>query len=206
MAASSTDERREIVIPHAVNITPVTAIKHGILLASLDRLHSMGLYERYAALVNPEVPERIRAGLAMNWAPLDLALAHYGACESMVLPNNDVREVSLHVADRVRGVSLASAAKKARASGDDIWPAFPAVHRMWPRNYQGGSAQLVKLGPTEILVELVGFVLHQFRYFRQGQLAVVGASYEAVGAHLTAAKIESFNAARDELVLRFAWA
>ncbi|MEY4508803.1 MAG: hypothetical protein RLZZ450_925 [Pseudomonadota bacterium] len=203
---SQREEGREVLIPHAVDFTPVTAVKNRLLLASLDQLKKGGLYERYAAAVAPGVPEQIRASLAMNWAPVELALAHYQACDNMLLGAEAAQDIGARVGAHVQGTSLVSAAKKAQESRVELWAALPAIHRMWARYYQGGSAQIVKLGPMAMQVELRGYVLHKFRYFRNGQLAVVSASLTAVGTQLTSAKIASYSAGRDELALRFTWA
>jgi len=202
---SFAEVRREIVTPHAADVKPVTAVKNGLLLASLDQLQTSGMYERYAAVVPPHVPVQIRASLALNWAPVELALEHYGACDAMLLGAEAVQGIGSGVGDRVQGTSLVSAAKNHQEPGTDLWAALPPMHRMWARYYQGGSAQALRLGPKEMEVELLGFVLNKFRYFRQGQLAVINASFAAVGVHLTSAKIVSFSAVRDELVLHFAW-
>jgi hypothetical protein len=80
-----------------------------------------------------------------------------------------------------------------------------SAQRMWPRLFQGGSVQVVKVGPQALLYEERGFKLNCFHYYRQGHVAAVRAAHEAIGAKIVDLRVLSYNEAIDELVLRIEW-
>ena len=195
----------EIRIPHSPDAGPVTAVKSGLLQASLAQLKAKGVYEGYSALVHPSIPEQILNSLAMSWLPIEVAVAHYGACESLMLSAEKAAEVAAGVGDRVQETTLVGAAKKSGESAAKAEPDLRALHRMWARLYQGGSIQVARLGPKQLLVQHRGLVLTQYRYFRHGLVAVSRAQFDAVGVQLSALRIESYSPSRDELNLYMSW-
>jgi hypothetical protein len=195
----------EIRIPHAPDAGPVTAVKSGLLQASLAQLKAKGVYEGYSALVHPSIPEQILNSLAMSWLPLEVALAHYRACEGLMLSAEKAAEVAAGVGDRVQETTLVGAARKTGESGAKVEPDLRALHRMWARLYQGGSIQVARPGPKQLLVQHRGLVLTQFRYFRQGLVGVSRAQFEAVGVHIITLRVESYSPSRDELNVFISW-
>lgn len=202
---SSSAEGGEIRIAHAPHSRPVTAVKNVLLQASLARLKETGLYPRYAAIVAPGVPEQIESNLAMSWMPVEVAVAHYGACESMVLDAEQVTDVGTGVGERVKETQLVTSSKKTREEDTSNWDNMGSLYRIWARSFQGGSVQIVKLGAKDMLLEQRGFVLTQYRYYRQAQLAVLRSSFEAFGMQVTSLKTTSYSAARDEVAIRLTW-
>jgi hypothetical protein len=198
-------ETREIIVAHDPSAGPVTAVRNVVLQASLSELRAHGCYERYAQLVAPELLEQLNTNIAPAWIPVDVALAHYAACDSLGLSADELDALGQGVGDRVQETVLVSSAKKERAEGVDLWKFEAQLHRMWPRVFQGGSVQVVKLGPRLKLIEERGFRLTQYQYFRQAHLAAIRASHSALGASIALLKVDSYNAARDEVVVRVAW-
>jgi hypothetical protein len=105
------------------------------------------------------------------------------------------------VGARVVGTTLVVSPK----AGADLWKELDGVHRMWARLNQGGSAQVTKLGPNEMLLELYGFQLTRFRYYRQAQVTFICAAFAAAGVRMSSARVAGFSAARDEVSYRFTW-
>jgi hypothetical protein len=197
---------REIVAPHTEPTQPVSEVKNVLLQASLQQLHVTGLHQRYLAHVDPGVPEQISTILAMSWAPVELAVAHYRACDALTLGNDVLGDLGARVGERMQETLLVSSAKKVPTGVSDVWASFGALHRMWPRHYRGGSVQVAKLSEYEMELELREFVLTTFRYFRQAQLAAIAKAFEAIGAHEPVVKVVQYSGARDELTLRITWA
>lgn len=196
---------REIFIAHLPELQPVTAVKNVLLQVSIAQLKSSGLFEQYEALVDPAVPAQILASLALSWTPIELALAHYGACENMMLRSEQLSGIGGRVGDRLQETSFVSAAKKTQESQVDVWSEVGAMHRMWARQFQGGSVQVAKHGPNDMSLELRGFRLNKFRYYREAQLAAIGAAYRALGVGILPLKIAYYSASRDELAIRIRW-
>lgn len=205
LSTSEEFETNEIIVPHGADISPVTAVKIVVLQSSLTQLENGGHLDRYVRLVDPNVLERVRTSLASEWAPIEVAEAHYQACENLGLSDDELAELGRRVGDRLQATSLVSSAKKARESDFDFWSAGGSLHRMWARLYQGGSVQVVKVGSRAKVLELVGFRLGRYRYYRNAQLFALRAAHEALGARLESVRNLSYNAARDELRVRVAW-
>lgn len=194
----------EIIIPHAADARPVTAVKHVALTMSLTQLQESGYYERYVQQVDPEVLKQLHSGLAMAWTPVELALAHYQACENMMLTNEQLAALGKGVGTRISETTLV-VSPKSREGGADLWKELDSVHRMWARLNQGGSAQVTRLGPNEMLLELRGFKLPRFRYYRQAQVTFICSAFAATGVRMTSARLVRYSAPRDEVSYRFAW-
>jgi hypothetical protein len=204
-ARAQRPETREIVVAHDPGAGPVTAVRNVVLQASLAELRAHGHYERYAQLVAPEVLDELNTNIAPAWVALELALAHYAACDELQLSAEDFEKLGQSVGDRLQSTVLVSSAKKERAEGVDAWKFEAQLHRMWPRIFQGGSIQVVKVGPKAKLLEERAFRLTKYHYYRQAHLAALGASHTAIGVDLATLKVESYDATRDELVVRVAW-
>lgn len=196
-------QAREIVIPHG-EIVPVSSVKHLLMQASLAQLERAGYLERYAACVDSEVLERLRAGLASEWSPIELAEAHYQACEMMGLSDDELTRLGQRVGDRLQQTSLVAPAVKDGASGA-VWASFGALYRIWARHYQGGSVQVERPAPNECVLELCGFKLTRFRYYRVGQLGVLRAAFEAIGAEVQSVRVLGYRAAQDEARISIVW-
>ena len=197
--------RYEIVIPHESSAGRVTGVRNVLLQASLAELKAHGHYERYAMEIEPGALELLLSSLAPGWISVQLAMAHYEACEKLNLSREEFEAMGERVGDRVQETVLVSSAKKEHAEPYDLWLALPSLHRMWPRLFQGGSVQITKIGTKEKLLEERGFVLTRYHYHRQGHLAALRSTYGALGVHLTTTKIVSYDAGHDEMVIRVAW-
>jgi hypothetical protein len=152
------------------------------------------------------VLEELLGSLGPGWIPIELADAHYAACDKLSLTDEELSRLGRRVGDRVQEKALVSSAKRSAPIDYDHWALIGQLHRVWARIYQGGSVQAVKLGPKAMLLELRSFVLTRHRYYRHAKLAAICAAYVAVGAQLEVTRIVSYSAARDELVLRLSWA
>jgi len=202
---SSATDAREIVIPHERDIRPVTAIRNVVIQSSLAQLQGAGYYARYLRLMDPKVLEELTSSLAPGWTPIELAHAHYGACDKLELTQEEHMKLGQRIGSRLQETALVSGAKRNRDADFDVWTESGALHRMFARLYQGGSCQIVKLGPKDQLVEMRSFSLSRYRYYRHAQLAGMGAAYEALGVRFETLKIASYNPAREEVTFRLTW-
>jgi hypothetical protein len=64
----------------------VLQVRGSLVASSLQTLRELDLFPRYLALLDKDKHEPILFALASSWLPLELAMAHYGACEAMALP------------------------------------------------------------------------------------------------------------------------
>lgn len=176
-----------------------------LMQTSMSELKVHDHYDRYAKLIDPSALEQLQnATLAPGWIPVELAHAHYAACDRLQLSPEQFAAVGQRVGDRMQNVVLVSLAKKVRDADYDLWQAVGPLQRMWPRIFQGGSVQLSKVGPKEMLLEEKGFSLNQHEYYRRAHEAAVTATYSAVRSNVTA-KVLSYNAAQDEMLVHVTW-
>jgi hypothetical protein len=203
LSADTTDAI--IVFPHDRTRGPVTAVRNVLLQTSLDELKGQGHYDRYVQMIAPEALEALQAHLAPGWVPIEIAHAHYAACERLGLSNAQAGRLGRNIGDRVQQTLFVSRAKSARDPDFDLWKVTPSMHRIWARIYQGGSVQVTRLGPRELSLEQAGFVLNRYAYYREAQVRAIATAYTAVGTRFSRFEISRYDTERDELEFHMAW-
>jgi hypothetical protein len=198
--------RGEILIPHEEDFHPVVALRNTVLQASLVELREAGYFERYAVHIDPAVLHELSTNLAPSWVPIELADAHYLACDRMGLNAEELKRIGHAVGVRVRQTSIVVAGGRTSDAPVDVWSIVGQLHRVWKRVYQGGSVQIVKLGPRDELIELKGHSLYRHPYFRFGSIAAITAAHEAVGARIEVNRIVRYDAMTHEIAIHLAWA
>ena len=198
--------RGEILIPHEQDFQPVVALRNTMLQASLGELREAGYFERYTAHIDPAVLHELSTNLAPSWVPIELADAHYQACDRMGLNAEELQRIGHAVGVRVRQTSIVVADNRTSGAPVDVWTIVGQLHRVWKRLYQGGSVQIVKLGPRDELIELRGHSLYRHPYFRFASIAAITAAHEAVGARIEVNRIVRYDAMTHETVIHLAWA
>lgn len=198
-------DTREIIIPHDRAAGPLRAVRNVLLQSSLAELRALGHYERYATLIDRKtLAQLVEASLAPGWIAVELAHAHYDACDRLELTDEQLSAIGDRVGERVQAALLVSLAKKVREPGFDLWSEIGPLSRMWARVFDGGSVQTSKLGPCDELVEERGFSLFRYDYYRAGHLAVLKASHRALGIDARA-QIVAYDPQNDDLVARVTW-
>jgi hypothetical protein len=202
--APASDER-VIVFPHDRSRGPITAVRNVLLQTSLNELQENGHYERYAKLIAREALEQLKSYLAPGWVPIEIAHAHYQACDELNLSSAQTDRLASRIGDRLQQTLLVTRAKGTRDPNFDLWDVMPSLHRMWGRLYQGGSIQLTRLGAREALLEQVGFVLNRYGYYREAQVRAVATAYASVGTRFTRFEIARYDPTNEELDFSMAW-
>jgi hypothetical protein len=198
-------ESRQIVVPHDPAAGAVTAVRNVVVQLSIAQLRAHNLYERYAEVIAPNVLEELLARLAPGWIPVELVLGHYHACEQLGLSSDELTKLGARTGDRLQETALVSVAKKVRSPDFDLWTAVGSLYRMWPRLYQGGSVQIVKVGPKTKVLEQRGFPMNRYAYFRHAQLGAIAAAYTALGARIASLQVADYDPASNEAVMRVSW-
>jgi hypothetical protein len=198
--------RGEILIPHEEEFQPVVAVRNTMLQASLSELREAGYFERYAKNIDPDVLEELTSNLGPGWVPIELADAHYRACDAMGLSAEELHRIGQAVGVRVRQTLIVVADNRTSDEPVDVWTIVGQLHRVWKRVYQGGSVQIVKLGPRDELIELRGHSLYRHPYFRFASIAAMTAAHEAVGARIELNRIVRYDTLTHEIVIHLSWA
>lgn len=199
-------EREEIILPFPAereSIPPATAYRSTWIVSSLQTLRERGHFEAYRRNLAAH-HDRIFSALAGSWLPMDVARAHYEACNRLGLGLEEQIAMGLGVGGRAQGTLLSTAVKAARGAGVTPWTIIPQFDRLYRRAANGGAAAVFKLGPKEARGEFVGCELFDIDYFRhafRGVLLNVGALFcEKLYIH------DMPRRRRGEAVFRLQWA
>jgi hypothetical protein len=160
----------EIIVPLRVpreQLLPVTRVRSTLVLSSLQSLRVRGLFESYLGALDPAAHAPILEIVAGVWLDMDVALAHYRACDALGLPADLQVAMGHDVSERVQGTVLGVTARAARGVGVTPWTGLTQTPRLWDRVFDGGGGiEVRKMGPKDAQVELVGLPLLDVAYFR----------------------------------------
>jgi hypothetical protein len=158
------------------SIVPATLYRSTWLVSSLQTLRERGHFEQYRRLLSAH-HDIILTALAGSWLPMEVAKAHYDACNRLGLSVDEQLTMGMNVGNRAQGTVLSSAVKAARGAGVTPWTIVPQFHRLYQRGVNGGAAAAFKVGPKEARAEFIGCELFDIDYFRhafRGVLLNVG--------------------------------
>jgi len=144
--------------------TPMlSAVRGVVVLAGWKALRARGLFERYSAIVKPEVLLALTTTTANDWIAMDVVDAHEQAFDQLDLSRDDARAIGAEMSRTLNGVLYSTLANKT-----------------WARFYRGGAVAVLKRGPRDACVEVWGDVLTPYALHREafgGALLHVVASY-----------------------------
>lgn len=152
-----------------------TQVRGTVLLGSLRSLRARALGDRYLALLEPGHREVIASLTAATWLPVEVALAHYRACEALELDRDTIeaigRESGLFVNQTVRSIVSGIS----REVGVTPWFALGNAQKFRARTWVGGSIAVYKLGPKDARFEWIQFPIAHIPYVRVALGAFAGA-------------------------------
>lgn len=198
----------QIVVPFPADpsaIPLVSQCKGTLIVSSIGTLRSHGHYDRYAALLAPEHRQRVLEAIAGVWLPIDVALAHYEACEALGLSVSEQIRIGLDVGVRIQRSTIATLVKLAAASGVTPWTGIRSFQRFFERLFVGGGTRVVKLGPKDARIDIVGLPLARVPYFVNGYRGVIQAGSQLFAPKAFVATIGGPRAPTS-VAFRVAWA
>ncbi|HEX8789511.1 MAG TPA: hypothetical protein VF765_01070 [Polyangiaceae bacterium] len=157
---------REVILPFPAHVHPIRAIRSTVIVGSFAVLRENQLFDAYASALPTEKRELLVHIVAGAWIPLELALVHYAACDSLELPHDTIAQFGRGVFDRIRGTLLGTTVRMAREAGVTPWTVLPHLQRFWDRAYQGGGLSVIKLGPKEARGDVIQAPICDSVYFR----------------------------------------
>jgi hypothetical protein len=147
-------------------LEPATKVKSTLIMSSLKTLREAGLFDEYVRQLAPEVKDTILELAAPSWQPIDLALAHYGACDRLGLTPAQVTEMAQRVSMQAQGTFLGIAIAIARGIGVTPWTVLGRARPIWERAWVGGGMAGFRLGPQEMRIEVAGWPCARIPYCR----------------------------------------
>jgi hypothetical protein len=176
-------------------------VRGSLIASSLQTLRKLDLFDRYIGHLPAERHEEVLYVLAASWVPLDIAMAHYAACDAMQLTEAELHEIGTHVSQRIMGTFLGTLIRTTTslvASGT-VLRHYP---RLWDRLLMGGSCSVHMLTPKDARIESRGVAMFRYRYFR---VAYTGLLRGAAGAFRSSAHARARNATADSLTVDLNW-
>jgi hypothetical protein len=147
-----------------------------MLVSSIENLRLLGHYERYLSLLPVQHSDTLVYAIATSWVPMEVALAHYAACDALELEEPERQRLGELMAERVASTFLAAMLRGSRSVGvDGFWFALGQNDRLYDRMYQGGGVRVIQTGPKDATLENHGLPLVQSRHFRSAYVAYMAA-------------------------------
>jgi len=184
----------EIILAYPPRVTPVSSVRSTLLLAVRSALREEGHYDAYCAALPPAQRILILETVAGVWVPIEAAMVHYRALDSLLLPTETQMRLGGATFERIRGTLLGTMVRFATGAGVTPWTLLPQLQRFWNRAFDGGGLQVVKLGPKEAIGRCIQAEMSDSLYFRNAMRGLLTA---AVGLFCTKAYVQELRGTRE---------
>ena len=205
--AEPSDESLEWVVPLPTDRRRITDAKHfrsTWLASSQASLRERGLGARYESLLDPKYKDQILGAVPGMWLPMDVARAHYLACDSLELSQDTLLEMGRAATQRAHGTTLSVVVRLAQGGGVTPWTALSHGGRLWERTCDGGAIGIARLGPKEARIDMLGFPLAGIRYNRVTLRGIVASVAQLFCTKAYAKEVTSL-CGPNAVVLRLSW-
>lgn len=167
--------QQELLAEHESPYGPLVEHVRGSLIASsLATLRSNGLYERYLDCLPGDQQNRVLYIVAASWVPVDIALAHYGACDAMRLTEAELERMGRNVSERIMGTFLGTLVRTARKIYTPSSVPLRQYPKLWDRLLQGGGCTVSMSNAAKTAcIESRGVPMFRYRYFRIAYAALI---------------------------------
>lgn len=162
-------------------LAPTSQFRSTWIVSSQNALRHRGLFDQYLSLLPAQHRETLAIAIVGAWMNIDVARAHYEACDALSLPASEQLEIGKTVSRYLDNTLLATAIRLARTTGATVWTPLSQLHRLWDRMFVGGGVCVFKAGPKEARIEFHECTLAPISYFRSGLRGVL----LGVGEHFT---------------------
>jgi hypothetical protein len=162
-----TNQPAELIADYkSANGPTLLQVRGSLLASSLQTLRERGLYERYVPhLVNAQRDDILYC-VAASWLPVELAMAHYAACDAMQLTDQELEAVGGDVSRRIMGTFVATLVRSARHVTTPTSIPLRQYPRLWERLLMGGGCRVYLTGPKDARIESYGVPMFKYKYFR----------------------------------------
>jgi hypothetical protein len=154
-------------------LPPTSQFRSTWIVSSQNALKHRALFDRYLDLLPPQHRETLAVAIVGGWMPIDVAAAHYEACEELGLSAGDQLEIGRAVSRYLDNTLLSTAVRLARTTGATMWTPISQLHRLWDRMFVGGGVCAFKIAEKEARVEIHECTLAPIGYFRTGLRGVL---------------------------------
>jgi hypothetical protein len=161
-------------------IAPLTAVRTTLLLSSQAALRQHGWYPMYVERIE-SCRDALLSLYAGAWVGVDVATAHYEACDRIGLGHASVIELGRMVSHTTHNVFAAAAVRLSRELGATPWALFGQASRFWARSWRGSAVTIERIGPKDAHIVVVEMPFARIPYFRValGGFAIAMAEFAA---------------------------
>lgn len=143
-------------------------VRSTLLCSGVAELRTRGHLDRYLAHLPKEAADVLIPGVAATWLPIEIADAHYAACDRIGLNPEECFAIGQSSGTRLQHSVLQTFARLAQGAGANPLTLFQSYGRLWNRNFEGGGVTITRAGPKDVILEARDFPLPRYAYFRHG--------------------------------------
>jgi hypothetical protein len=181
----------------------VTAIRSTLITSSLRTLEERGLLERYYSLLAPEHAATLRGAVAGTWLRVEVAIAHYRACDGLGLSTMEQVEMGRLVGDKIQGTLWGRLVTVAKQAGVTPWAVIERFDRFYERLTLGGGIAVTRLADKDALIDIYKVPLFETPYFAHAWRGVIQGICDLF---CTRAYVKAGRLAGEKMTYTLAWA
>lgn len=153
----------------------VVQVRGSLIVSSLQTLRELEFFPRYLEHLPATSHDAVLLALAASWLPLDVAMAHYAACDAMRLDDAELEMIGQAVSGRIMGTFLGTLLRGSRQIGAQSAPLVALKHydKLWDRLLMGGACNVRQTGPKDAIIESKGLPMFRYRYFRVAYASLI---------------------------------
>jgi hypothetical protein len=194
----------QVLLPFPDPVTRLQRVKSTLIQGSIASIKAAGCFEKYEASLADAWRERVLGAVAGTWLPLEVALAHYQACDAMVLSQPEAAAIGRGVFDRVGPTFFGTVLRLGKSAGITPWPILAQIQRFWDRGYDGGAIRVTELGPKDARLDLIACPIANSAFYRSGVSGLLTAVIETFSRRAIVKEPDSIHEA-DSMSLRAQW-
>lgn len=149
-------------------VPPVTKVRGQWIAASLRAIRERGLTDKYLSKLPPEHHVAIKTTPASQWLLAHVVVAHYAALDALELPAEGIQNIGSSVVIHGHGKAIEVAIKVIPLQVLNVFSVLAHANVLWDRMFEGGAPAVMRLGPKEARVDIVGLPFAHLRYPRIG--------------------------------------
>jgi hypothetical protein len=185
-------------------VEPCTRVKSTLLVGSLRALRSRGHGDAYLRHIEPHFVEAITAVGVPQWLPIEVAEAHYSACDALALSVDEMLKIGAIVAPTAAsGVKVILRA--AQTTGATPWAALERAPIYWGRMYDGSNLSVTKTGPKDATIVIRRNPLARYVYWRIGLRGIVVELARALSTTAYAREVARHAVVHDSVIYALSW-
>jgi hypothetical protein len=195
----------EVILELPRQVEPLSAVRSTLIQSSLNTLRQRGHYPTYLELVDPRWRQQIVDSLAPEWLPIELAHAHYAACDALKLTHTEQLEIGASVGDQIQGTFIGTLVKRARTIGLTPWVPLGQFQRLWERLLQGGAVGMRRTGLKDAEIEMRNLTLARYSYFRAAFCGLIASGIKLGAGRAVHVRVAEFQRPEQRVCFKAQW-